>query len=121
MRRASSLTLAAIAALSAAVSGCGPDCQSSCQKMFSQNECNLQRPGVERETLLGECEDRCERALENPGDADPDYNPGEKAPPSSDTESTRFETDVEAAMWMDCIEETACDLIDDGYCWGIGL
>ena len=101
--------------------GCGPDCQSTCTKMFSQNECDIQRAGAEREELLDICEERCETALAKPGPADPDYNPADKMPPSQTTDQSTIETDVEAAMWMDCVEETACELIDEGYCWGIGL
>lgn len=103
------------------LTGCGPDCESTCTKLYSQNECNIQRAGAEREELLTECSDRCEVALDNPGDADADYNPADKMPPSETQESSIIETDTEAAMWMDCVEETACDLLDEGYCWGIGL
>ena len=113
--------LAASAALSLSAVGCGPDCQSTCTKLYSQNECDIQRPGVEREELIGTCEERCELALTKPGEADPDYNPAEKMPPSVDNESSVVETDEEAAMWMDCVGETACELLDEGYCWGIGL
>ena len=113
--------LTAAAAFGLGATGCGPDCQSTCTKLYSQNECDIQRPGASREDLLGTCEERCELALTKPGEADPDYNPAEKMPPSIDNESSVVETDEEAAMWMDCVEETACDLLDEGYCWGIGL
>lgn len=119
--RTSWLALTAIAGLGLGATGCGPDCQSTCTKLYSQNDCNIQRAGAEREELLNECNDRCEVALTNPGDADPDYNPADKMPPSQTQESSIIESDTEAAMWMDCVEETACDLLDEGYCWGIGL
>ena len=119
--RKSWLALGAIAGMGVTVTGCGPDCQSTCNKLYSQNECNIQRAGAERQDLLDECSDRCEVALTNPGEADPDYNPADKMRPSQTQESSIIETDTEAAMWMDCVEETACDLLDEGYCWGIGL
>ncbi len=28
----------------------------------------------------------------------------------------RFQNDQETALWMDCVEATACELLDDGYC-----
>lgn len=102
-------------------SGCGPDCQTSCNRMYSQNECDIQRAGIERIELMDTCMDRCELALTKPGEADPDYNPAEKMPPSKEVDESIVETDVEAAMWMDCVAETSCDLLDEGFCWGIGL
>lgn len=111
----------ALVAVSLGATGCGPDCQSTCNRLYSQNECDIQRAGVEREELLDTCNERCEVALTKPGEADPDYNPGEKMPPSKDVEASIVETDTEAAMWMDCVGETSCELLDEGYCWGIGL
>jgi|GEM_PF-3446914 len=111
----------ALLLLSVGASGCGPDCQSTCNRLYSQNECDIQRAGIERVELTDTCMERCETALTKPGDADPDYNPGEKMPPSKEVEESIVETDTEAAMWMDCVEETSCDLLDEGYCWGIGL
>ena len=117
----SGLGLVAVASVGLAASGCGPDCQSTCNRLFSQNECDIQRPGAKREVLLSTCEERCELALTKPGEADPDYNPADKMPPSLESESSIVETDEEAAMWMDCVAETSCELLDEGYCWGIGL
>jgi hypothetical protein len=115
--------LGASAALFTAVglAGCGPDCQSTCNRLYSQNECDIQRAGVERIELLDICDERCETALNKPAEADPDYNPAEKMPPSKVVDESIIETDEEAAMWMDCVAETSCDLLDEGYCWGIGL
>jgi hypothetical protein len=115
------LSATALVGLGLGAAGCGPDCQSTCNRLYSQNECDIQRAGIEREELLGQCMDRCEVALTKPGEANPDYNPAEKMPPSEDPESSIVETDEEAAMWMDCVEETSCELLDEGYCWGIGL
>jgi hypothetical protein len=121
--RSHSAALGATALLfvTAGASGCGPDCQSTCNRLYSQNECDIQRAGIERLELIDTCMDRCELALTKPGEADSDYNPADKMPPSKGVEESIVDTDVEAAMWMDCVSETSCDLLDEGYCWGIGL
>ena len=117
--------LSTIALLSLAVmaSGCGPDCQSTCQKLYgTKPNCGdpdpktgfngLVRYGNTREELLRQCEDECESALDNPGDVG-NYKPKEY---SAVSEAVELETDKQAALWMDCIAETSCKLLDEGYC-----
>ena len=62
--------LAPVVALAGALllSGCGPDCQSTCNKLFQETECNLQRPGQSRDDLLRSCNDACADGLETPGE-----------------------------------------------------
>jgi hypothetical protein len=93
--------------------GCGPDCQSTCNTLFQESECNLQRPGQSRDDLLRDCNTACDNALDTPGDIRAEYNPNDY---QSTDQSVRFENDKEVALWMDCVEATACPLLDDGIC-----
>ena len=46
--------------------GCGPDCQSTCSKIY-QSECGIERPGASQPKLVQECMGYCEDALSKPG------------------------------------------------------
>lgn len=108
-----SLGLAALAfALGAA--GCdNPDCQSTCNKLYAESECDLRSAGQTREDLLRTCSQECETALDKSGEIRPSFKPDEDTP---NDESISLESDKEAALWMDCIAETDCALLDEGYC-----
>lgn len=93
--------------------GCGPDCQSTCNRLFQESECNLQRPGQSRSDMLRDCSNACDNALQTPGDIRAEYNPNDY---QSTDQSVRFENDKEVALWMDCVETTDCSLLDDGIC-----
>ena len=105
--------LAASAALSLSAVGCGPDCQSTCNRLYQENECNLQFPGQSRANLLRDCSNACEDALDTPGEIRQEYTPNQYTPSN---ESVRFQNDQEAALWMDCVEAQACEKLGDGYC-----
>jgi hypothetical protein len=106
------------AGLSGALVGCGPDCQSSCEKLYSENECNIQVPGISRDDLVSECNTTCENALEQTGEIRNDYKPNEFTPSDK---SLTIQNDREAALWMDCVEENACLKLEEGFCSGIGI
>jgi hypothetical protein len=93
-------------------SGCGPTCQSTCNKIYQPNECNVQRPGRTQDQLLDQCNDECEAALNNPGEKD-GYDPFNDRGSSSDF---TLSTDRQAAAWMECVDQTNCDLFSTGYC-----
>ena len=109
--------------------GCGgPDCNNTCQSLFSEGQvtawhdgesidkqsCGLEVPGRNTTELLTECVKECEGALDKPGDVGSyDYTSGDR-PNSSD--SIRLTTDLQAAAWMDCVWETSCEYLDQGYC-----
>ena len=103
----------ALALAATGLSGCGPNCQSTCTTLYAESECNLQSPGQSREDLLRTCEQECEAALTKSGDIRPEYKPNEDTPSDKSVELT---SDKEAALWMDCVAETACELLDEGYC-----
>ena len=62
--------------------------------------------------LRNHCLDKCEDALEKPGTIG-EYTPDEK---TLNNQSVELGNDQQAAAWMDCIAETSCDNLADGYC-----
>ena len=97
------------------LSGCGPDCQSTCNQLYLEKGaggCAIERPGTSIQDRLTRCNEECQTAMDRPGEAG-DYNPNEQTPRS---ESIELENDQMAALWMDCIEETACENLEANYC-----
>lgn len=113
--RASTVLLVSLVALA---SGCGPDCYSSCEKIFGDaaDECDIQIPGKEgesgRQEMISQCVAHCESALSNNGDIG-DYTPNERA---SGDDDIALENEKQAALWMDCVSETSCDNLNKNYC-----
>ena len=93
-------------------SGCGPDCQSTCNKLYTPNQCGIERPGQSTDEQIDRCLDECESALEQPGEVG-EYDPNVKRPPS---ETPELSNDKQAALWMECIQETACENLEKNYC-----
>ena len=89
--------------------GCGPDCQTTCEKLYAKGgECKFTDAGdTTGEEKYQYCLETCNEAIANPGEAG-DYDPNVKTPSS---ESITLENDQQAAMWMDCIEEKSCELL----------
>jgi hypothetical protein len=110
MRFAASLILVTASVFTAA---CGPDCQSTCQKLYASDDggCSLPTPGRDAAEAVDSCEDECSLAIQQPGNIG-SYDPRN---PSSGT-VTELENEKQAAAWMDCIAETDCTLIADGLC-----
>ncbi|MDP2312307.1 MAG: hypothetical protein Q8P41_05335 [Pseudomonadota bacterium] len=98
--------------------GCGPDCYSSCEKIFgdSSGECDIQIPGKVgesgRQDMISQCVSHCERAMRRNGDVG-DYTPNERA---SGDDDISLENEKQAALWMDCVAETSCDNLNSNYC-----
>jgi len=94
--------------------GCGPDCQSTCQRIYSTVEggCGIQVPGRTRDESIRSCVTSCEDALVRPGQLG-DYDPNTR---SSNGETVTLENEKQAAAWMDCIQEADCLALDDGFC-----
>lgn len=112
MIRASVVSL--VAGLATLAVGCGPNCQSSCERMFNDvsPDCGLAVAGVEPDELIRRCLSDCEEALETPGEVG-DYNPFD---PAGTGASATLDNEKQAALWMDCVAETSCTDIDDGFC-----
>ena len=95
--------------------GCGPTCQSTCNRLYQEGggDCSIPSAGLARSELMSLCMDECENALAIPGDARSDYQPDVYTPADK---SIIFKNDKEVALWMDCVENTSCELLEDGYC-----
>lgn len=90
--------------------GCGPTCQSSCQRLYlpEPKGCDIQVPGESTESLLADCVDQCTEALATTGELG-DFNP----------RRDEVTNEKQAASWMDCVAETSCENLDPrtgGYC-----
>ena len=92
--------------------GCGPDCQNSCNKLYQESQCGIERPGTTLNERLSYCMEECEGALEVPGDQGA-YDPNDQRPRS---ETPQLENDEQAAAWMDCVDKTACENLEKNYC-----
>ena len=104
----------AILAVSVFATACGPDCQSSCQKLYgsiSNGDCNLPTPGSSAEDRTESCMDECVYAINRPGNIG-SFDP---STPSSGTVAV-LENEQQAALWMDCIAVADCTRISDGQC-----
>lgn len=94
--------------------GCGPDCRSSCEKIFGDqaDDCNIPIPGKDASEMISECVAHCESAIKRNGDIG-DYDPNERA---SGDDDIALENEKQAALWMECVAETSCDNLDKNYC-----
>lgn len=105
-------------ALAAFAPGCGPNCQSTCDKLFlSEDEalgsCGIEHPGKSADDERRDCIIACEDALAEAGPIPAGYNPDER---QTGSQSVQLQTDEQAAAWMECVDETACEYLTDGYC-----
>lgn len=101
---------------------CGPNCQSTCQRLYGEStqrvygeqitDCGIDRAGRDASELVDTCMDECQAALEVPGEVGP-YEPYER---TGSSESVDIENERQAAVWMECIAETSCDRLREGYC-----
>jgi hypothetical protein len=106
-------------ALGAAIlaAGCGPNCQLVCSKAFKESECNLSVPGQTQDELFRDCVVECTDALGEPGELD-GFDPDTR---HTSGESIEVKNEKQAALWMDCVDQTACELLEQGYCAGGGI
>lgn len=99
--------------LLSALVGCGPNCQSTCQRLYGDApNCAIQRAGRDAEELIDYCMTQCETAMETPGDLG-EYDP---LVAQGQNESITIDNEKQAALWMDCISESDCSRFSDGYC-----
>jgi hypothetical protein len=114
MLRPIALALAGAAAL--ALTGCGPNCQTTCNRLYSTTgeSCGdiLQRPGTSSSSLINTCLEACNDALATPGEVG-GYNPNERTTLKPEFLLTN---DKRAALWMDCVAGTSCEAMNNGYC-----
>jgi hypothetical protein len=96
------------------LAGCGPNCQSTCQRIYSTAEdgCGIPIPGRDAEDSISDCVAMCEDALQHPGQLG-DYDPNTR---NTSGEAVTLENEKQAGAWMDCVAEADCRALDDGYC-----
>lgn len=113
--------LIALVVLGSCIAACGDtrSCQNACRRAFREEQCNFQVPGSEPNRLVQRCITECEGALKVNGDLngyDPDiYESVDR------TQRFELENEAQAAAWMDCVIETNCEDINDGFCPGGGI
>lgn len=107
-----SVVLAAALGGAALLAGCGPSCQSSCSRIFDPSQCDIRIPGEAWQEVRDDCISKCEDALNQPGEI-AGYDPYEV---NTSGTSVVLENEKQAALWMECVENTSCQDIDDGYC-----
>lgn len=86
------------------LSGCGENCQSTCEHVYSTDECGIVLPGVSADELIGSCVTQCERALQVTGEKR--FEPREV--PGTD-DQWNLQNEAEASAWIDCVWEMAPD------------
>ena len=91
---------------------CGPDCQSTCNRIYEPSQCGIERPGQTLQDVTSRCMEECNSGLSKPGPAG-DYNPNDQVPRS---ETPTLKTDQQTALWMDCVANTACENLEKNYC-----
>jgi hypothetical protein len=87
-------------------------CQEPCQRLYSESECGIERPGRSQDELIESCLDYCQEARQTNGEVGA-YDPYELTPSN---ESVELENRAQEELWAACIEETACDRLTEGYC-----
>ena len=100
------LVLIAVLSATSFLTACGPTCQSTCQKLYSEDECYIQRPGYQDDQsgLIDNCMNYCQEALDAPG-SQGSYDPTTR---QSSSVSINLANESQAAAWMDCISATSC-------------
>jgi hypothetical protein len=93
--------------------GVPAECEVTCASLYDENECGLMRPGRSSEELKETCIDACADAMAEPQGEVGDYEPYERMPSSV---SVELENQAQAELWMECIADTSCEALDDGYC-----
>ena len=117
-------------------------CEATCNKLYAEEECHIERPGRTMDDLLSECVNycttawnaRCEKdcrtgCVENTSLTDEEkaeckkgceekcgvgqYDPYTNEGSSS---SVTLDSRAQAELWAECVAEQPCDKIYDGYC-----
>ena len=94
-------------------------CQNACQRAYRTEQCNIRVPGKDAPDMIRDCESECEVALRTDGELD-GYDPDNRESVPRNEVFT-LGNEKQAAVWMDCVMETACDDLNDGFCPGGGI
>lgn len=114
MRTLPSLALPGVAVLAASLLACGPTCQSTCERLYqnSPGSCHIQRPDKSESEMFNICMGYCDDALDQTGELG-QYDPYQR---SSSSAAITLDNESQAAVWMDCVTEQACERLETGYC-----
>lgn len=110
-------------ALPIALAGCGEvvSCANACQRAFRPDfpNCGVGAGLIDEDRALRDCEQECEDALRQNGDLN-GYDPDDYD--SVDRSQTfTLDNEAQAAAWMECVVETSCEDLNDGFCPGGGI
>lgn len=93
-------------------------CQNSCSRAFRADNCAF-GAGILGDDAIRNCVTECRQALRQNGELgsyDPDdYNSVDRS------RAFELENEAQAAAWIDCVAETSCEDINDGFCPGGGI
>lgn len=96
------------------LSGCylTTPCADPCTRLYDQSECSIQRAGRTGTDLHDSCISECQEARQSRGDVG-DYDPYTRSDGST---SVSLENRAQQELWAECIAETSCDDLADGFC-----
>ena len=114
------MRLVPLLAVIVAVAGCNDalSCQNACQRAYREDQCNF-GAGLVDDDAQRDCQQECEDALRVNGDLE-GYDPDDYDSVNR-SETFRLKNEAQAAAWMLCVSETACERIQDGFCPGGGI
>lgn len=119
--RLASLAIVAATVTAAFASGCGNTCITACTRVYQPGDgtgggtCGIEQANSTAEDAISGCVVECERAMNRTGELG-GYNPYE---PSGET-IFELENERQAALWVDCVDEIACEGLVRGQCPGGG-
>ncbi len=88
------------------------ECRETCEKIYAETECNIQRPGTTRAERIEYCRQQCVTAFSKMGELGT-YNPEEITPWS---EVPVLENRAQAQAWTDCVLNRSCSELEENYC-----
>ena len=97
------------------LAGCGGNrqCNDTCNRLYAEDQCSIQRPGAVASDLIKRCNDKCNDALDAGAGSLDGYDPYTSAGWGA---SIELENEMQAAVWMRCVSEQSCDRLEEGYC-----
>ena len=87
-------------------------CTQTCERLYSEEGCEIQRPGRDSENLILTCLDYCLEAWAVEGEVG-DYDPYERATSNA---SITLENQAQAELWAQCVADLSCEELQNGYC-----
>ena len=93
--------------------GSGDDrCAETCERIYSEDGCNIQRPGTTSAELTDHCLIACLDAWAVAGEVG-DYDPFSLTPSST---AITLDNRAQVELWNQCVEDLSCEELEEGYC-----